>query len=116
MANWTPTPKEIEQAGDCMFEALRLLAREHRVVPTVGDLAIEVTANDWEGVGYVIERGSPFGARMESPWLIWTVGRRLCRWHNADFYRIGPYWSRIPSLPFPTPDEIVASKLEPERI
>jgi hypothetical protein len=104
---WTPTPEEIDRAGDALLEALRLVASEHRRrggrLAMVGDLAIEATSInlDWERVGYVVR----FGTGVV---YLWTIGRRLVRWSNAIMLPI-PIGAHevLQSFPRPTREELM---------
>ena len=89
-ATWIPTPDDIDKAGDALLEALIVVARTQRDIPTVGDLVVETSmrALDWERVGYLMRQSDDIAE-------IWTVGRRIVRWRNAGFWRVGPSGLRL---------------------
>jgi hypothetical protein len=101
---WIPTPTEIDSAGDALLEAL-IVCSHRGGEPLPGDLVeMSATSLDWERVGGYLLSG-PFADPIE----VWTVGRRIVRWHNARVRRVGSRAGPIRTLrsfPRPTPAEL----------
>jgi hypothetical protein len=104
--NWVPTREEVDRAGDCLLEALVATAWDGPH-PEPGDLVVETSSVhlDWERVGYLLE---PLPDDPDAPIVVWSIGRRVVRWHNASVCRVGPAGMRLRSLPFPSLAEIKA--------
>ena len=107
-----PTAKQIDDAGDALLEALLrsvfVIVAERDMTPVQGDLVVETSSFslDWERVGYLLE---PLPSDEEKPIVIWSVGGRVTRWTNASVCRVGRAGTRLPSFPYPTPEQIEAS-------
>lgn len=102
----TPTPGEIDFAGDCLLRALlmqtnlvMLRRTSAELEVQVGDLVIETSSRrpDWERLGYLvqIEEGD------DPVYHIYSVARRVTQWRNASIARVGPPQSRLPGLEYP---------------
>ena len=109
---WIPTDAEVDACGDAILEALIAVSGQYAgaaPLPTVGDLVLEVSSGslDWERVGYLLAPiQSPSTLFTGTPIKVWSVGRRVVRWHNASVRRRGLPGLRLPSFPYPTPAEI----------
>ena len=94
---WTPTAKEIAACGDVLLEALVMCSLGDHGKPEIGDLVMVSSRGlDWERVGYLMES---LPDDLDSPIVIWSVGRRVVRWQNASARRICSHGDPIRSLP-----------------